>query len=127
MTSTRRALFHIALPEDWERERARGRYTRSTRGRHLDEVGFVHLSFGHQLEATANRYFGDVDHVVLLTIDPRRCDGAVVVEPGAGTVDDAFPHLYGALPVDAVVAVDAWRRDHDGRYRRPGTAGATPS
>ena len=35
--------------------------------------GFIHLSGAHQLEATHRRFYADLDHVVLLTVDPHRC------------------------------------------------------
>ena len=48
-------------------------------------------------------YAGAPDHLVLV-IDPARLTEPVLEEQGAD-VDDRFPHLYGPLPVEAVVAV----------------------
>jgi uncharacterized protein (DUF952 family) len=81
----------------------------STRGRSLADEGFVHCSFAEQVDATADRYYGDADDVVVLRIDPDRLPGAVVVEDigGAGV---AFPHVYGPIPIAAVVDARPWRR-----------------
>ena len=65
-------IFHIAVPDDWEAARATGRYERSTRGRSLVDEGFVHCSYGAQVASTANRFYGDLEVIVLLEIDPAR-------------------------------------------------------
>lgn len=110
-------LLHLALASDWEAARAAGEYRVSTLGRTLDEVGFIHLSFPHQLAAVAESFYRDVDgDLVVLEVDPARLVAPVVVEPGGPDPgSERFPHLYGPLPVDAVVQVSpAWFED--GRF-----------
>ncbi len=101
-----RPLFHIATAADWERAQHDGSYRISTLGRHLDEVGFIHLAFAEQVDGVAARFYRDRTDLVLLEIDPARLTAPVRVEKVAGT-DERFPHLYGELPVDAVSAVRA--------------------
>jgi len=48
------SIFHIAEPTLWEAAVLEGSYTGSTRGASLDEIGFIHCSFKHQVEAVAN-------------------------------------------------------------------------
>ena len=103
-------LYHLALAADWEVARRSGLYTTSTRGRTLEEEGFVHCSFADQVEATAQAFYADAGDVVLLQIDPARLASDVIVEGG-------FPHVYGAIEVDAVVAATPWR----GRLAEPPT------
>ena len=50
MRSDPEHIFHIALTEDWEAAKRVGEYRVSTRGRDLDEVGFIHGSFRDQVE-----------------------------------------------------------------------------
>jgi glutathione S-transferase len=109
-------LFHIALPDDWERARDEGMYTTSTRGVSLAEEGFVHCSRRHQVEATANRFYADLDEVVVLTIDEAALDALVVDEDlhGAG---EPFPHVYGPIPVATVVEAARWTRGPTGEFR----------
>jgi glutathione S-transferase len=104
-----RWLYHLALRAEWNSARSEGSYRRSTRGRTLEEVGFIHLSAAHQVEATAQRFYGDLPpgEVVLLSIDPQRLAAAGIelrTEPAPGT-GELFPHLYGALPLEAVLLV----------------------
>ncbi len=106
-------LYHVALASDWEAALAGGRYEVSTRGRSLAEEGFIHCSFAEQVEGTADRYYRDVDDVVLLRIDPGRLSCAVVVEDLVGS-GEALPHVYGPIDLDAVVEVRSWPRSGDG-------------
>jgi glutathione S-transferase len=99
------------MPDDWASAFADGSYTMSTRDRTLAEEGFIHCSTRDQLVDTANRFYGDVEHLVLLTIDPGRVGSPVVFEPPAPGVDELFPHVYGPVPIAAVVAATSWTRD----------------
>lgn len=104
MTPTAEPLFHVALPEDWAAAEQSGEYPMSTRGLALADVGFVHLAYEHQYPGVLERYYPDRPDAVLLVLDPRQL-GAEVREEAAEPDGEVFPHLYGALPVDAVVAV----------------------
>lgn len=107
-------LFHLALADAWRAAGARGTYDRSTIDRSLAEEGFIHCSSAAQVQATADRYYRGRDDVVLLTIDPDRLDAEVRVEASPSTGEE-YPHVYGPIPVEAVVsAVPVPRRD-DGR------------
>jgi len=108
-----RWLYHLALTGEWHQARQQGSYTRSTRGRSLAEVGFIHLSEAHQLEATASRFYGDLPGgaVTLLSIDPAtlRQQGLSVRHEPAPPAGELFPHLDGPLPLEAVVHSEPWR------------------
>ena len=93
-------IFHLALVDEWRAAERAGEYRRSTVEKSLDEEGFIHCSFATQVQATADRYYRGHRDVVLLTIDPSRLQAEVRVE-------NLFPHIYGPLPVDAVIRVDA--------------------
>jgi uncharacterized protein (DUF952 family) len=98
-------VFHVALRRDWDAARHGGEYRVSTLGRTLDQEGFVHASFRHQWPHIRGAFYGHVDEpLVLLEIDPARLDAALVVETPPGAAE-AFPHIYGPVPVTAVVAV----------------------
>ncbi|MGL4744410.1 MAG: DUF952 domain-containing protein [Dermatophilaceae bacterium] len=99
-------LFHLAEPEQWDDARRLGEYRHSTRGRTLDEVGFIHLSTAAQWPGVRRRFYADhPGDLVLLTVDHERVDADVRWEAGEPASAELFPHLYGPLPVDAVTAV----------------------
>jgi glutathione S-transferase len=106
-------LFHAAMPDDWAAAFQTGEYTMSTRGMTLDDVGFIHMSTREQVEATANRFYADVDQLVLLTVDQLKVPSKIVWEPPSHDSDVLFPHIYGPLPVSAVVLTNYWFRTID--------------
>lgn len=107
-------LVHLCSNAEWRWAQARGEH----RPESLDVSGFVHLSTPEQVHLPANRLYAGRTDLVLLRIDPARLTSPVRWEPGVATDPDAmvFPHLYGALPVDAVINVTPYRPDADGRF-----------
>jgi glutathione S-transferase len=110
-------ILHLALPDDWAAAFVDGHYTMSTRSVTLEQQGFIHCSTRDQLEDTANRFYADLDQLVVLTIDPLLVPSRIVFEPGED-VDMLFPHIYGPLPVAAVNRAEPW-------LRSPGSAWST--
>jgi uncharacterized protein (DUF952 family) len=94
-------IFHVTRADDWRAAQAQGMYRISTRGRTLDEEGFIHCSYVHQLAHVVATYFRDVDDLLVLVIDPQRVDAEIRAETAGG--DERFPHIYGPLNLDAVI------------------------
>jgi uncharacterized protein (DUF952 family) len=103
---TASTIFHIARATDWEDAQHASEYRVSTIGRTLEEEGFIHCSAdAAQGSGVLRDYYAQVEEpLVLLTIEIARVPSEIRFEvpDGAST---AFPHIYGPLPVDAVVAV----------------------
>jgi len=98
-------IFHIATASDWQTAKRSGTYTTSTRGRTLDEEGFIHASRSDQWPRVREAVYADVaEPLVLLVIETGLLDVPVVEEEVPGT-GETFPHLYGPLPPAAVVQV----------------------
>ena len=114
-------ILHMAMPDDWAAARAVGEYRISTRGKSLEEEGFIHCSYPNQLELVANSYYSDLTELVLLHIDPELLEAEVVDEPPTSGSTKLFPHIYGPITVDAVIATTWWERDDDGMWHRPHT------
>ncbi|MFZ0835058.1 MAG: DUF952 domain-containing protein [Mycobacterium sp.] len=112
------ALLHLCSPADWERAQSRGEHRPDS----LRDVGFIHLSTPEQVHLPANRLYAGRTDLLLLHIDPGLAEAPLCWEPG-GPTDPAsmlFPHLYGPLPVSAVIAVTEYRPGPDGRFQPPG-------
>lgn len=110
------AIYHIATRCDWERARRAGEYTTSTIGKTLADEGFIHASGPGQVADVANTFYRDVaDALVVLVIDPRRVRAGIRYEhvPGAAS---PFPHIYGPLNTDAVIAERPLRAGPDGEF-----------
>jgi uncharacterized protein (DUF952 family) len=114
MTHSPSVLVHICGAEDWRHAMACG----ELRPDSLDRNGFVHLSTPEQVHLPANRLYAGRADLVLLHIDPAHLSSEVRWEPGVAADPDAmvFPHLYGALPVAAVINVTPYLPDSSGRF-----------
>lgn len=96
----------MALAEDWARaQEGDSGYRVSTIGRSLDDVGFIHCSFAHQVRGVADAFYRGRSDVVLLTIDRSLVRAEIREEAPPGGAD-RFPHIYGPLNLDAVAAVE---------------------
>ena len=106
-----RLIYHVALERDWIDARSAGEYRVSTRGATLDEVGYIHASFAHQVPGVGTAIYGqETDALVVLAIDTSRLGSPVKVENLEGGTE-RFPHIYGPLPTSAVVDVFPVRID----------------
>ena len=96
-------IHHVATAADWEQAQASGRYTTSTRGATLAEVGFLHAAREDQVAGVLERYYADVtEPLVLLVVDTDLLDVPWSEDPVG---DTTFPHVHGPLSPDAVVEV----------------------
>ena len=111
-------LFHIALQQDWDRALVDGSYRVSTVGRRLEEEGFIHLSFAHQVKIVADALYRGRTDLVLLELDRDRLSDEVRVEPVPDSTE-RFPHLYGEIAPGSVVAAKPLVAGPDGRFDPP--------
>jgi uncharacterized protein (DUF952 family)/GNAT superfamily N-acetyltransferase len=112
-----KTLLHLIEPAEWRRALSEG----AVRPPSLASVGFVHLSTPEQVHLPAQALYPGRRDMVLLVVDPARLTDPVRFEPGLPT-DPAsmrFPHLYGPLPVSAVVAVVPYRPPTEGTLPGP--------
>ncbi|HVV13524.1 DUF952 domain-containing protein [Amycolatopsis sp.] len=106
-------ILHICAEGDW----TGGEY----RPPSLDTAGFVHCSDPGTTHLPANALYAGRTDLVLLEIDPARLGVPLRWEEGdpphpAGIW---FPHVYGPIRPDAVVAVHPFPPEADGSFRLP--------
>lgn len=92
-------IYHIVLPEDWERFDT-DLYTAAS----LESEGFIHCSFAEQLDAVIARYYGGQKEVVILEIETDELMSRVLNEPSTG--NEIYPHIYGPINRDAIMAAE---------------------
>ncbi len=94
------SIYKILPRAEWESAKAAGHYDGSV----VDKRdGFIHFSTAEQAVETARRHFtGQVD-LVVLKVPSEVLGEALKWEPSRG--GELFPHLYGMLDANAVVAV----------------------
>lgn len=111
-------FYHLAYKRDWEAAQAAGKYEQSTRGRTLEEQGFIHGAHVSQVAPVANSFYAGEDGLVVLVIAEDRVTSEVRYDDVPGW-DLPFPHIYGPLNVDAVVDVIPITAGPDGRFEFP--------
>lgn len=110
-------LLHICSRTDWAHAQKTGTVSPPS----LSTEGFVHLSTREQVHLPADRLFAGRTDLVLLHVDPSSLEDPIRYEPGVPGDPEAmrFPHLYGPLPVSAVVEVADFLPGPDGRFAPP--------
>lgn len=102
-------ILHITKREQWEQAKEVGIYRSDT----LDTEGFIHCSTPQQIVRTANRFFQNQKELVLLCIEPEQVQAEIKYEAADS---DLFPHIYGALNIDAVTQVLAFEPGENGKF-----------
>ena len=110
----RQLIVHIAERDEWARALESGAYRPAS----LDEVGFVHASTAYSLDLPANLFYRGRRDLVVLCIDQALLGAELHWEEPEPTVE-AFPHVYGPVNPDAVVAVYDFPPRDDGTFDVP--------
>lgn len=91
-------LYHIAEEDAWRQAQQTGLYIPLS----LAQEGFIHCSYREQVVPVANRFYFGRRGLVLLEIDPTLLRAEVRLENLEGG-QELFPHIYGALNLEAVI------------------------
>jgi uncharacterized protein (DUF952 family) len=103
------SVFKICGREEWRAAEAAGHYDGNA-----DDArdGFIHLSAKEQVPGTLAKHYAGKTDLVLVEIDPDALGTALKWETSRGGA--LFPHLYGQLPLAAVVDVAPIKTGRDG-------------
>lgn len=93
-------IYHITTNADWNNAREVGEYTTPS----LKEEGFIHCSQENQLADVKIRYYEGRNDLLLLSIDTDKLSSPVIFE-WSPSVQDTFPHVYGAINMESVIEV----------------------
>ena len=64
--------------------------------------GYIHLSTADQLQGTLDKHFAGQDALVIVEIDLAALGDTIKWEVSRGRA--LFPHIYGSLPMAAVIS-----------------------
>ena len=79
--------------------------------------GYIHLSTRDQLTETVDKHFTGQSDLWVAAIDLAALGDSVRWEESRGGA--LFPHIYGAMPLDVVIAYGELEREHDGTVKLP--------
>ncbi len=115
-------ILHITPVDQFRAQEKSGVYATES----LTAEGFIHCTKEPEVMLrVANRFYKNVQgEVLILVIDPRKVKAEVKYEPPAHPEPDPdsplnailFPHIYGALNLDAVIEVRIAKRDGSGAF-----------
>jgi uncharacterized protein (DUF952 family) len=108
------AIYKICTSAEWRAAESAGAYRGSTADL---KDGFIHLSMAEQAAETAAKWFAGQRDLVLVAVEADALGDKLKWEPSRGGA--LFPHLYGELPLRAVLRVDRLPLDHTGRHVFP--------
>lgn len=94
-------IYHITTAAQWEQAKILGKYEADT----LATEGFIHCSTEDQVSGVLERYYQGQTGLVKLTIVKDRVERPLIFEL-AGSINEVFPHIHGALNLDAVIEVN---------------------
>src|SRR5690606_19257644 len=107
-------LFKVTTTELWSKAQTSGILPPSP----IDVGdGFMHLSAQSQLRETLRLHFAGQDGLMLLEIDQSGLGEALVWEVSRGGA--LFPHVYGAVPLSAVLSAHTISVTSDGQVDLP--------
>lgn len=95
-------IYHITSQAEWDRAKETGFYTAPS----LKTEGFIHCSKAEQVAGVLQRYFAGKHSLVKLTIDTTKLTAPLRYEL-APSLNEEFPHIYGAINIDAVLKTEA--------------------
>jgi uncharacterized protein (DUF952 family) len=100
-------LYHIARASDWNDAVKNGTYEVGSLHHSFLQDGFIHLCYNHQVNVIADQIYHGTSDLLLLKIDPAKLAAEVRAEMAINP-PEMFPHLYGPLNTNAVIAVEPY-------------------
>ncbi len=107
-------IYKICPRALWREAEKAGRFD----GAPVDRAdGYIHFSTAGQVRETAARHFAGAGDLLLVAVDPDRLGEDLRWEPSRGGA--LFPHLYGNLPMSAVLSIADLPLGSDGAHAFP--------
>ncbi len=111
---TNKIIYKIAPRDLWAQAEQAGSFT----GAPVDIAdGYIHFSAATQVRETAARHFASQQDLLLISVNASALGAALKFEVSRGGA--MFPHLYGELPLAAVLKAEPLPLGDDGLHIFP--------
>ena len=107
-------IYHITEKKAWKGALLKGVYIPND----FVKDGFIHCSLESQVVAVAEKFFKQTPDLLLLEIDTHQIISPLVFENLEGG-EEYYPHIYGTLPVSAVVGCLPLTKNHNSCFLFP--------
>jgi len=112
--ATPATIYKLVPASAWQVAEAAGSFT----GSPVDLAdGYIHLSTASQVAETAAKHFAGVADLLVVAVSTAAVAANLRWEPSRGGA--LFPHIYGVLPLDAVLSVTPVPLGVDGQRAWP--------
>ena len=115
-------IYHITSRHEWTGAKAKGKYAAPS----LNTEGFIHCSTISQVLPVANNFYKGQNGLILLVIDETLLSSTLKWEPPSGGAPpsgvaegEMFPHIYGAINLNAVTQTIDLESKPDGSFALP--------
>lgn len=95
-------IYHVTTQSAWNTAQELGFYEAGS----LKEEGYIHCSLENQIPGVLERYYAGQTGLLKLNIDTDKLTSPYIYDWSPSTAD-TFPHVYGPINLDAVIAVEA--------------------
>lgn len=93
-------IYHVTTRQEWQDAQEKGQYEAAS----LAAEGFIHASEERQIAGVLDRFFEGKSDLVRLEINTELLTSPLYYD-WSESIEDTFPHIYGPINLDAVVAV----------------------
>jgi len=93
-------IYHVTTKAAWQKALVDGSYSAPS----LESEGFIHNSTEAQVAGVLERFYKNQTDLLLLHIDESKLTAPLKYEL-APSINESFPHIFGLINVEAVVAV----------------------
>ncbi len=107
-------IYHMCRADEWAEAKRTGSYGGSSQDK---ADGFIHFSSKAQVATSAAKHRRGQPEILLLAVATEPLGGDLRWEPSRG--GQLFPHLYGPLPVSAVLSATPLDLGPDGVHLFP--------
>ena len=104
-------ILHIITKGEWNAN------NKEYRTESLLTQGFIHCSTPNQVVEVANFLFKGRNDLQILVIDASKVKNIIKYEDAGD--GELYPHIYGALNIDAVISVLDFNADQNGLFVLP--------
>ena len=95
-------IYHVTTRQLWNDAQQQGFYAHPS----LQKEGFIHNCSMEQLPGVLERYYKEVQGLILLHINEEKLQAVLKYEL-APSVNEMFPHIFGVINLDAIVQTEA--------------------
>ncbi|MBY0479748.1 MAG: DUF952 domain-containing protein [Chitinophagaceae bacterium] len=93
-------VYHVTSPQKWAEAQTKGQFETDS----LVTEGFIHCSTDAQIPGVLERYYKGQKDLLKLKIQKDKVERPLIFEL-AGSINEVFPHIHGAINLDAIVEV----------------------